>query len=255
MKPEKQSMLVFVLLFLLPLPMLHAQSKQDTTSKSMRLFSFGDVLEGWSYAVADNPKVKLLPVIPNRSRSKKISVPATPELLFYAKDSSPAPDAPPPQPVAKVNLSSASRDVLIVIFPVPGSNPQKYVAAAFPDDSDAFPLGSYKFLNATKRSLSGVLGDQSFTVEPSRTTLVKPSPSEAGLQLTIADSRAPTKPLMRRGWIYRPNFRTIAFLREVGDPAPVLVIDSLPQSEASMNEPAEQEQPEGQLEVQTIQER
>jgi hypothetical protein len=247
----------FLLFFLLGVspPVVSAQNKQDKPSLALRFFSFGDVLDGWNFSTPESAAFKPLPSIPNGSRSVPVKVPAVSEIHLFSKGIKPTAEVPAPPPTASAKIPAGCKSVLVLIFPVPNSTLPKFVAAAFPDDAADFPIGAYKFLNATGRSISGTLGDSTFSVEPAKTVVVKPSPPKGGLQLILFDSRFPGKPLLRRGWLYRPDFRTIAFIREVGEPVPVLMLDSMPQSEASMNESPDSAESAGSVGVQTIQER
>jgi len=217
----------------------HAQPApaKPATGVDLRAISIGQTIEGIQFASYREGKLLSsgkMPAIFSRFRSEPVDYKGAPEILFF--DQAPPasliaePDKPaPPTPVGKCTLPDGSSKILLVFVPAPDrADGMKYEVLAIDDASTKFPMGTYLFMNFSKKKLIGMVGKTKFEIAPSGHATVNPAlPEGGGTNVWIFSAENLETPLVQEAWFHYPTARVIVILRD-GPGAPAqLVLSSI----------------------------
>lgn len=218
------------------LPNAHAQATpvRPVPGIELRAISIGQTLEGLQFASYRDGKAILsgkMPAIYSRFRSDPVDYKGAPEILFF--DQTPPVNLfaekdklAPLLPLGKCHLPDGTTKILLVFVPATGRvDGMKYEVLAMDDTATKFPMGTYLFMNFSKRKLVGMVGKTKFEVSPSGRADVNPDlPGGGGTNVWLFSAENLQTPLIQEAWYHYPTSRVIVMLRDgPGDPAQLLL--------------------------------
>jgi hypothetical protein len=135
------------------------------------------------------------------------------EITFY--QNIPGADGTPrPTAVCSAELKDAG-DWPLLIFSKEAGTPEKFKIRVIPDDLQAFPPGSFRFVNYTTLQPTAKVGSKSVTLAPDEITTIKEQPSgdNRTLFVSVLQPGSKTQPILySNNWAYYPGQRTMVFI-------------------------------------------
>ncbi|WP_309383751.1 hypothetical protein [Cerasicoccus frondis] len=144
-------------------------------------------------------------------RSKLVDYRGNNPIIFYRKSSNPSADIQF-VPVAQVRVNSSLVEPLFIFF----KQADDYRIFVVEDSFEAFPVGSYRFLNLTDKDMIAQLGSNKIALNP-RTLDALKGPFERTLEYQVAfvvreeDGLAP---IYYNRWMHVENYRYLILISE-----------------------------------------
>ncbi|MGF1530883.1 MAG: hypothetical protein ACFCU4_05940 [Puniceicoccaceae bacterium] len=114
--------------------------------------------------------------------------------------------------VGRVNLTQFKLPLVLLSRSDPGSS-EPYRALSIEDSTESFPLGSYRFINATDRTFAVQIGDERALIQPLETVVLSPrinGAKTASFKMIIRES-SDWKPFRSNAIRHLPN-RRVSYL-------------------------------------------
>lgn len=141
--------------------------------------------EGFSYL--SQGKQAVVKELSSSLRSSMLDYTGPATLSIYARDArleKPRSGDALPEPLARVVLPPNIKYPLVVLAPNP-AGPLPLRALVFEDDPEAFPFGSYLFINSSGQRVAASMGKNRFIIEPGQKNLVHNDERAYRLQLAV----------------------------------------------------------------------